>query len=274
MSLARVQAVMAAGIEQPRLLVRWRAQPERLRALGVDPAEIDLDVLAKFSGLGVKVRHNPLRAHYPLSFRLMSATAMEIAMFSAYAEFRSLRRLPWAAAMPDRARDLLDFLDGWLDDDDSVHARLRDALRYEDAIARLGPWHVAADNVGVDAGDDVVLPDVPRLLGSVRLHEFGCDPRVLAAALHASVPDLDAVPDESHALCFWRSPDADDVSVLDLDALGFHLLARIDGRRSVPALVRSLGGGRGATAAVRAALATLADFGLVQLSTMPEARCA
>lgn len=82
MSLARVQAVMAAGIEQPRLLVRWRAQPDRLRALGVDPAEIDLDVLAKFSGLGVKVRHNPLRAHYPLSFRLMSATAMEIAMFA------------------------------------------------------------------------------------------------------------------------------------------------------------------------------------------------
>lgn len=270
MSLARVQAVMAAGIEQPRLLVRWRAQPERLRALGVDPAEIDLDVLAKFSGLGVKVRHNPLRAHYPLSFRLMSATAMEIAMFAAYAEFRSTRRLPWATTMPDRARDLLDFLDGWLDDDDPVHARLRDALRYEDAIARLGPWHVATD----DAGHVVDLPDVPRLCGTLQLHEFGCDPRVLADALHASVPDLDRVPDEPHALCFWRAPDADDVTVLDLDALGFHLLARTDGRRSVPALVRSLGGGRGATAAVRAALATLADFGIVQLPAMSEARCA
>ncbi|MGN6154089.1 MAG: RiPP maturation protein ApyI, partial [Lysobacteraceae bacterium] len=257
MSLARVQAVMAAGLEQPRLLVRWRAQPERLRALGVAPGEIDLDALAKFSGLGVKVRHNPLRAHYPLSFRLMSATAMEIAMFSAYAEFRSLRRLPWAAALPDRARDLLDFLDGWLDDADPVHARLRDALRYEDAIARLGPWHVAADDADVDAVD---LPDVPRLRGTLRLREFGCDPRALAAALHASVPDLGAVPDEPHALCFWRAPEAEDVTVLDLDALGFHLLARIDGRRSVPALVRSLGGGRGATAVVRAALATLADF--------------
>jgi hypothetical protein len=270
MSLARVQAVMAAGIEQPRLLVRWRAQPERLRALGVDPAEIDLDVLAKFSGLGVKVRHNPLRAHYPLSFRLMSATVMEIGMFAAYAEFRSLRRLPWATTMPDRARDLLDFLADWLDPADPVHARLWDALRYEDAIARLGPWHTATD---ADA-DVIDLPDVPRLRGTLQLHEFGCDPRALAAALHASVPDLDAVPDEPHALCFWRAPDADDVTVLDLDALGFHLLARIDGRRSVPALVRSLGGGRGATAVVRAALVTLADFGLVQLPSMPEARCA
>lgn len=270
MSLARVQAVMAAGIEQPRLLVRWRAQPDRLRALGVDPAEIDLDVLAKFSGLGVKVRHNPLRAHYPLSFRLMSATAMEIAMFAAYAEFRSLRRLPWATSMPDRARDLLDFLAGWLDDENPVHARLRDALRYEDAIARLGPWHVATD----DAGDGVMLPDVPRLRGTLRLHEFGCDPRALAAALHASVPDLGAVADEPHALCFWRAPDADDVTVLDLDALGFHLLARIDGHRNVPALVRSLGGGRGATAAVRAALSTLSEFGLVHLPAISEARCA
>lgn len=269
MSLARVQAVMAAGIEQPRLLVRWRAQPERLRALGVDPAEIDLDVLAKFSGLGVKVRHNPLRAHYPLSFRLMSATAMEIGMFAAYAEFRSLRRLPWAAAMPDRARDLLGFLDGWLDDGNPVHVRLRDALRYEDAIARLGPWHTATN---VD--DGVNLPDVPKLRGTVQLHEFGCDPRVLAGALHASAPDLGSVPDEPHALCFWRAPDADDVTVLDLDALGFHLLARLDGRRNVPALVRSLGGGRGATAAVRGALSTLAEFGLVHLPAMPEARCA
>lgn len=269
MSLARVQAVMAAGIEQPRLLVRWRAQPERLRALGVDPAEIDLDVLAKFSGLGVKVRHNPLRAHYPLSFRLMSATAMEIGMFAAYAEFRSLRRLPWAAAMPDRARDLLDFLAGWLDPADPVHARLWDALRYEDAIARLGPWHTTTY---VDDGVD--HPDVPKLCGAVLQHEFGCDPRALATALHVSVPDLDTVPAEPHALCFWRAPDADDVTMLDLDALGFHLLARIDGRRNVPALVRSLGGGRGATAVVRGALSTLAEFGLVHLPVMPEARCA
>jgi len=269
MSLARVQAVMAAGIEQPRLLLRWRAQPERLRALGVDPAEIDLDVLAKFSGLGVKVRHNPLRAHYPLSFRLMSATAMEIAMFAAYAEFRSIRRLTWASTLPDRACDLLDFLDGWLDPADRIHARLRDALRYEDAIARLGPWHVATDD-----DDFVDAPDVPRLRGAVQLCEFGCDPRALAAALHASAPDLGAVPDEPHALCFWRAPGAEEVTVLDLDALGFHLLARIDGRRSVPALARSLGGGRGATAAVRAALATLAGFGLVQRSATPGARCA
>jgi hypothetical protein len=171
--------------------------------------------------------------------------------------------------MPDRARDLLGFLDGWLDDVNPVHVRLRDALRYEDAIARLGPWHTATN---VD--DGVNLPDVPKLRGTVQLHEFGCDPRVLAGALHASAPDLGSVPDEPHALCFWRAPDADEVTVLDLDALGFHLLARLDGRRNVPALVRSLGGGRGATAAVRAALSTLAEFGLVQLPAMPEARCA
>lgn len=272
MSLASVQAVMAAGIEQPRLLLRWRERPARLAALGVDPAAIDLDALAKFAGLGVKVRHNPLRAFYPLSFRLMSATAMEIAMFAAYAEHRSVRRLPWATTLPDRARDLLDFLGGWLDPADRVHALLWDALRHEDAIARLGPWHAPSPSPPV-AGS------APRLRGAIVLHEFGCDPGALAVALQARTPDLAAVPAQTHWRCFWRASGSDEVAVLDLDALGFHLLARIDGRRDVPALARRLGGGRGATAAVRAALATLADLGVVDGARIdadaePAARCA
>jgi len=273
MSLASVQAVMAAGIEQPRLLLRWRERPARLAALGVDPASIDLEALAKFAGLGVKVRHNPLRAVYPLSFRLMSATAMEISMFAAYAEHRSVRRLPWATTLPDRARDLLDFIGGWLDPADRVHARLWDALRHEDAIARLGPWHVQAPpSLNAVAG-------VPRLRGAIVLHEFGCDPGVLADALQARTPDLARVKAQTHWRCFWRAPGNDEVAVLDLDALGFHLLARIDGRRDVPSLTRRLGGGRGATAAVRAALATLADLGVVEGAGLhadaePAMRCA
>lgn len=269
MSLARVHAVMAAGVEQPRLLARWRAQPARLRALGVEPDEIDLDTLAKFAGLSVKVRHNPLRALFPLSFRLMHVTAMEIDAFAAYAAYRSERRLGYAATMPERARDLLAFLDDWLDPRARGHALLRDALRYEEAIARLGPWFVEEAPTASDDGS--FAPDAPVLRGAVLLRELGCDPKHLATALHASAPDLARVPRRSQWLCFWRAPGSGEVAVLTLDAFGFHLLSAIDGRRTPPVLARRLGGGRGTTAAVREALVALADAGVVTWT--PAVRC-
>ncbi len=269
MSLARVHAVMAAGVEQPRLLARWRAQPARLRALGVEPGEIDLDALAKFAGLSVKVRHNPLRALFPLSFRLMHVTAMEIEAFAAYAAHRSERRLGYAATMPERARDLIAFLDDWLDPRVRSHGLLRDALHYEEAIARLGSWF-AGDAMSVPHGE-AVAGDAPCLRGAVLLRELGCDPQTLAGVLHASEPDLARVPRRPQRLCFWRAPGTGEVAVLRLDAFGFHLLAAIDGRRTPQGLARRLGGGRGTTAAVRAALDALADAGVVGWG--PVARC-
>jgi hypothetical protein len=263
MSLARVHAVMAAGVEQPRLLARWRRQPARLRALGVDPAEIDLDALAKFAGLGVKVRHNPLRGWFPLSFRLMHVAALEVDAFAAYAAHRSEHGLGYAAAMPERARDLVAFLDRWLRRRERSHALLRDALHYEEAIAQLGPWHVADAPSAPARSDEAAPAAAPRVRGTLRLLMLGCDPQALAAELRTRAPDPSRVPRERHRLCVWRAPDGDEVAVLPLDAFGFHLLGEIDGRRTPQALARRLGGGRGTTAAVRAALCAFAEAGVV-----------
>ena len=260
MSLARVHAVMAAGVDQPQLLEQWMADSAQLRALGVAPEGFDLPALAKFAGLGVKVRHNPLRPMFPLGFRLMSVAAIEIDLFSAYALQRSREGRAFAADMAQRARDLVAFVGGWHDPDIRSHALVWDALRYELAVAQLRAPQPAT--IGMP-----VASRAPRIRGDIALHDLQSDPRVLAEVLHTSTPDLDDVPLQPQAFCFWRAVDDDngDTSVIAVDALGQHLLSRIDGRRSAAALARELGGGRDAARAVAIALDSLAAIGIVAL---------
>jgi hypothetical protein len=259
--LARVHAVLAAGVEHPRLLEHWRETPNDLRALGIEPESLDLDALGKFAGLSVKVRHNPLRALLPLSFRLMSVAALEIAVFSAYAAQRSRRGLGYAPTMPERARDLLEFIGEWHDPNDRIQSLLWDAMRYEHALAQLGPWFVTGDARHIDARRS----DAPALRGDSLLLELQSDPNALARVLHASMPDLAQINHESVCLCVWRAPENGEVSVLALDEFGLALLAEIDGVRTPQALARRLGGGRGATAAVRDALRSLAEIGIAEI---------
>ena len=261
MSLARVHAVMAAGVDQPQLLEQWMADAAQLRALGVAPEGFDLQALAKFAGLGVKVRHNPLRPMFPLGFRLMSVAAIEIDLFSAYALQRSREGRAFAVDMAQRARDLVAFVGGWHDPSVRAHALLWDALRYELAVAQL---RAPQPGTIVTRG----ISRAPRIRGDIALHELQSDPHVLAEVLHASAPDLDDVPLQPQAFCFWRAPDNDpagDTAVIAVDALGQHLLSRIDGKRSAVALARELGGGRDAERAVAIGLDSLAAIGIVAL---------
>ncbi len=268
MSLARVHAVMAAGVDQPRLLERWMADAAQLRELGVEPEGFDLHALAKFAGLGVKVRHNPLRPMFPLAFRLMSVAAIEIDMFSAYALHRSREGRGFAADMVQRARDLVAFVGGWHDPAMRVHALLWDAMRYELAVAQF-----RAPQSENTIRTDISASRAPCIRGGIALHELQSDPRQLADALHVSVPQLEDVPLQPQAFCFWRAladeGSADDdnggTAVIAVDALGQHLLSRIDGKRSVAALVRELGGGRDAGRAVAIGLDSLAAIGIVAL---------
>ncbi len=271
--LARVHAVLASGVEHPRLLEQWRQQPETLRELGIEPDTLDLAALGKFAGLSVKVRHNPLRPMMPLTFRLMSVAAIEIDIFAAYAAFRSRQGLRYAGAMPARARDLIEFLGGWLNLGDHTHALLWDAIRYEDAVARLGVWYESsARDVEPSNLEPSDVASAPRVRGDILLQELQSDPRSLADALFASVPDLDQVPLQPQYRCFWRAPDGDDAAVVVLDAFGYYLLSLLDGRRSIAVLARRLGGGSGMTGAVRDALQTFAMLGIVELPGPTEAR--
>ncbi len=267
MSLARVHAVMAAGVDQPQLLERWMADAAQLRALGVEPDGFDLHALAKFAGLGVKVRHNPLRPMFPLGFRLMSVAAIEIDMFSAYALHRSREGRGFAADMAQRARDLVAFVGGWHDPTVRAHLLLWDAMRYELAVAQL-----RAPPSGTIAPPDIRTSRAPRIRGDIALHDLQSDPRVLAEVLHVSAPRLEDVPLQPQTFCFWRASEdsgsdegSGDTAVIAIDALGQHLLSRIDGKRTAAALARELGGGRDAERAVAIGLDSLAAIGIVAL---------
>ncbi|MFC5742366.1 hypothetical protein [Dyella tabacisoli] len=260
MNLHRLHAVLAAGVEQPQLLEQWDRQPGLLSQLGVDPSGLDLAALRKFAGLTVKVRHNPLREQMPLSFRLMSIASIEIDMFADYAMFRSKRQLRYATSAAARAGDLLDFLADWIDPAKREQLLLWDVIRYEDAIARLGPWLEQTP----EAVDNSVTA-CPRLRGTVLLHELQSDPRALADMLYTSAPDLSRVPLQPQHLCFWRAPESDQAAVLTLDELGFYLLSMLDGQRSVSALTQCLGGGRDARNAVSRGLRAFSKLGIVIL---------
>lgn len=261
--MARVHAVMAAGVEQPQLLERWMADATQLRALGVEPDGFDLSALAKFAGLGVKVRHNPLRPMFPLGFRLMSVAAIEIDLFSAYALHRSREGRGFAADMSQRACDLVAFVGEWHDPAARAHLLLWDAMRYELAVAQL-----RAPQSGKIATSNIRTPRAPCIRGDIALHDLQSDPRVLAEVLHVSTPNLDDVPLQPQTFCFWRASGesgSGDTAVIAIDALGQHLLSRIDGKRSAAALARELGGGRDAERAVAIGLDSLAVIGIVAL---------
>jgi hypothetical protein len=145
-------------------------------------------------------------------------------------------------------------------------------MRYELAVAQL-----RAPQSGKTIRTDTRASRAPCIRGEIAMHELQSDPRRLADVLHVSVPRLEDVPLQPQTFCFWRAPaddvsaddDSGDTAVIAVDALGQHLLSRIDGERSAAALARELGGGRDAGRAVAIGLDSLAAIGIV---AMPQRR--
>src|SRR5438034_203283 len=131
MNASRVHAVLAAGLQDPLLVVRWEEDPQHLLAYGIDPSTVDLIALRKFAGLTAKVRHNGLRHSLPLTFRLLNVAGLEIEVFSAYAMFRATSGNGYADTIAGREQDLLNFMEGWLDPGRHSHLLLWDVVRYE-----------------------------------------------------------------------------------------------------------------------------------------------
>lgn len=266
----RVHAVVSAGITNPALIARWRADPELLRRHGVEPSQVDLDALWRFAGLTAKVRHHTLREELPASFRLIAVAGLEVELFAAYASDVAARRARIAPTTEGRALDLLVFLEGWIDRDRWPHVLLWDLIRHERALARLART-VPAVGSSPDlwrAGDAPSTPAadlVPRIRGEVVLHEMMSDPRATTAALQADAPDLAAVPRAPARRCYWRTDAGPEVATLLIDELGFAALALVDGTRTVAELQRALGGGRRPSAALLRVLGELQTLGVLVL---------
>jgi hypothetical protein len=266
MSARQVHAVLAAGVEDPRLIARWRDEPQALLRHGVAPNALDLAALWKFAGLTVKVRHNGLRADLPLTFRLMNVAGVEIDLFASYASFRAARGEGYAATTEARTRDLVDFLGRWIDAGRREHILLWDLIRHEHALAQL------ARMVGppaADAAQQRPAPrrptgaSVPRVRGHIILHEMRSDPRKVEDLLRERSPPLDQVPLESHRFCYWRPESASEIRILELDEFGYCALSLADGARSANELARAMGVSRGASRGFLALLDRLGQVGIL-----------
>jgi len=268
MSASQVHAVIAAGLEDPTLLERWRREPDLLRKCGVDPASFDLDAIWKFAGLSTKVRHNGLRADLPLTFRLLNVAGLEIDVFASYAAHCAAEGKVYAATSDARSQDLLLFLEQWLDFDKHEHALLWDLMRHELALSRLGTVSRRTDFPVCpgQAGMPVLrAASVPRLCGDIVLHEMRSDPRITGALLQQKNPNLNEVVLGEFYFCYWRGA-AEELFILEFDELGFYLLAMVngvDGARSAADLAHLISGRRRPSPALLGALSQLAAIGII-----------
>ena len=222
MIASRVHAIMAAGLENPELIARWKQEPELLRTYGVDPAAFDLDAIWKFAGLSAKVRHNGLRFDLPLTFRFLSLCGLEIEVFGAYAAHKARAETRYAPTIEGRIVELVEFLRDWLDFDRREHSLLWDLIRHETALAQLRKRTPA-----------VKKARVPQIVGEIMLHEMTCDPREVGKLLREKSFDPDRVQRDVVRLCYWNPGDPEEICILELDGLGYLLLSLVDGKKSL-----------------------------------------
>lgn len=269
MRAQRIHAVVTAGVDNPALIVRWRAEPELLRGHGVEPSQVDLDALWRFAGLTVKVRHNALREELPASFRLMNLAGLEIELFASYASERAAQGARLAPTTEGRTLDLLVFLEGWLDRDNTAHALLWDLIRHERALGRLARTAPAVgSSPDLRRGEPPTPPAadvVPRIRGEIVLHEMTSDPQAVARALEDGRPDLAAIPRTQSRACYWRTDAGPEVTILRLDELAFGALSLVDGKRTAAEIYRALGGGRRPPPGFLRILGELQTIGIISL---------
>lgn len=254
MLASRVHAIMAAGLENPELLARWQREPDLLRSYGVDPAEFDLDAIWKFAGLSAKVKHNGLRAELPLTFRFLNVNSLEIEVFGAYASHKARSGTRYAATTDGRIVELMSFLRDWLDFDKRKHSLLWDLIRHEAALAGLRKLTPSPKKCRV-----------PHVVGEIILHEMSSDPREVGKLLRQKSFDARRVRRRVVHLCYWNAGDPDEISILELDELGFNLLSLVDGKRSMADFNQLFGGGSRVSKKLNGAFATLATVGVISL---------
>jgi hypothetical protein len=274
MTARQVHSVLAAGLENPALISRWRPDPRLLLTQGAELEDLDLDSLRKFAGLAAKIRHNGIRDKLPLTFRLMSVAKLEIEVFAAYAEDCAQNGVRFAAAVDDKIAGLVVFLGKRLRLDDLHQCLLWDLARHEQALATLSrtPPSPPPDGEINGSGADVARIGAAtrvRIGGATILHEMTCDPDAVRDRLYQSTPRLDDLEIGVRLFCYWR-PDGDDaIQVLQLDEFGYYLIGAIDGDRSVADLSAALGCGRRPTRAFLHALRQLASSGLLRFAGAP-----
>jgi hypothetical protein len=277
MTARRVHAVLAAGVHNPDLIARWQKDPRFLLGQGIQPESIDLIALWKFAGLTVKVRHNGIRRELPITFRFMSLAGLEIEVFASYATFCSAEGRRYAPTPEERTRDLICFLEQWLDFAETNHSLLWDLIRHEQALALLAK-SIASTTPCVIADRPAHSrrrlsgSSVPLVCGAIILHEMRCDPRAVESMLFQRAPELSHIPVGSHYYCYWRSDRLQAIQILELDEFGYYVLSFVDGVRSTAELSRQLGGTSQPSRGFLRSLSQLAMVGIIDFEPASKPR--
>jgi len=271
MKASKVHAVVAAALESPALITRWQREPQGLRDAGIEPESLNLDALGKFAGLTAKVKHNGLRADFPLTFRLLNVAGLEIELFTAYASYCAASGKRFAATAAGRVQDLMGFMEQWLDFNRHEYVLLWDLMRHESALVALGNMNAtdARPPVSRDSKARVKPAEAPRVQGTIILREMHSNPQSVGKLLQKKAPPLHEVELSSYHFCYWHKDGDEEIDILELDELGYYLLALIDGATSVATISRMMGSGSRPSKVILRALSQLTELGIISGGRRP-----
>lgn len=241
-SARQVHAIIAAGLADPKKLYSWIKNPELLKPCGIDPYDLDLKSLWRFSGLTTKVRYNDLRRILPMTFTFLSNTGLEFEIFADYAIPAAELRTAGKNTVSDKLQGLFEFIEGWVDLRIHNHSLLWHILQHEVTIAQIR--NIAKQEVILVNSKcenyEFKINDIPIIRGMLRLFELRFDPRMIFDTLRRKPNELSSLQLHPVRLGYWWDGESSEINLLELDESTFHILGLIDGRRAVRDIVQIL----------------------------------
>lgn len=243
----------AANIGVESVMARCLLDADFLRAMSSDAAsalasydldaaawrdlvELDFTGVRHFAGFITKVQHNYLWYWVPYTRALVKRHRIEIEVFSAY-HGRHLELRARQATRAERIASFLDHLGGYVAD--GRWPGLTEILRHERIqweIEMSGPAAAAPEP---QAGAGRFADRVPTVRGSLRVGAFELSPLEIVAQLAGGEFCAERLVARPHCLVYWADPVGECLRILEADELTGALLAHVDGRRSVHAVVGS-----------------------------------
>jgi hypothetical protein len=241
-SASQVHGVIAAAIDNPRLLKSWLEHPDALREFGIDPCDIDLPAVWKFAGMSTKLRYNNLRKDLPLTFRVLSCTGLEIEVFASYT-YRAIElRDSGIKGAEQKLNSFFDFLKTWLDVNDQRHAVIWDVFRHEMSIRQLRSMVESTSDTDIATNVyGATMECVPSIRGALLLQKMTFDPRCIKKALQQHPADLFKLIRGEFYIVYWWNAIKRQTHILNVDQVHFALLSMIDGSRSIREILQRFG---------------------------------
>lgn len=210
---------------------------------------LDVDRVAMFAGLVVKVHHTYLWGVLPVTLQLLKKADLELRLFALYAPvYRKLTR-DRAVAMEDKTWHFITFCREQLVRQGHPRARLLiDALNFE-AFSASDRARELAMRARLDSPVDGPSRGIPRRVVDFEICRYS---HPISAAMQCwGAGDFDYVPDPAETFLLVSSGASDGVLQLtEVDRVTALLLDRVDGRSSIESLAMALMGSRNAPPAV------------------------